>query len=314
MMVVALDDYGSAFFKSKACEKLRAAGLQVHSEPQALRNGALVSAAASADVLLLTQQRTPLSSSLLSQLPKLQYILNTGRNTGHIDVEACNERGIQLVLAGGGNPHPAAEMTWALIFSAARKVVENVQSCRSGHWQSQSGWSLHGKTLGLYGLGNIGSIVASVGKALGMQILCHGRAGGASEQEALAQGYEFVTKDALFQRSDVLSLHLKYSKETHGIVTRHDLAVMKPTALFVNTARAGLVEQGALLTSLQAGQPGFAALDVFEEEPLGLEEPLLKLPNVLCTPHLGYVTQENMEEYYDGVVSAFMQKVQGSSL
>lgn len=312
MRILALDDYGNVFLKSKACGRLRAAGHEVHGEPQALRGSALISAAASAEALLLTQQRTPLSQSLLLQLPKLRYILNTGRNAAHVDAEALRERDIQLVLAGGGNPHPAAEMTWALIFAAARRLVENVQSCRSGQWQSQSGWSLHGKTLGLYGLGNIGSIVASVGRALGMQVLCHGRAGGASEQEALAKGYEFVTKDALFQRSDVLSLHLKYSAETHGTVTRSDLASMKPTALFVNTARAGLVEQGALLSSLQAGQPGFAALDVFDQEPLELEEPLLKLSNVLCTPHLGYVTEENMEDYYDGVVTAFLEKTQSA--
>jgi len=312
MRILALDDYGSTFLKSKACKRLIAAGHEVCSEPRALRNEALTSAAANAEVLLLTQQRTPLPRPVLSQLPRLKYILNTGRNVGHVDMEVCSERGIQVVLAGGGNPHPAAELTWGLIFAAARRIVENVQSCRSGQWQSHTGMSLHGKTLGLYGLGNIGSIVASVGKALGMQVVCYGRAGGASEKEALTKGYEFVARDALFQRSDVLSLHLKYSKDTHGTVTAQDLALMKPTALFVNTARAGLLEQGALLAALQAGRPGFAALDVFEEEPLQLDDPWLEMSNVICTPHLGYVTEDNMEDYYAGLIATFLEKQRSS--
>eukprot|EP00929_Paragymnodinium_shiwhaense_P025078 TRINITY_DN15249_c0_g1_i2.p3 TRINITY_DN15249_c0_g1~~TRINITY_DN15249_c0_g1_i2.p3 ORF type:complete len:151 (+),score=32.58 TRINITY_DN15249_c0_g1_i2:1143-1595(+) len=147
-----------------------------------------------------------------------------------------------------------------------------------------------------------------------MRIVCHGRPGGSTEKEALAQGYEFVADKAeLFRQADVLSLHLKYTKETQGAVTKEDLALMKETALFVNTARAGLVEEGALLAALQAGKPGFAALDVFEEEPLTQDHPLLKMPNVLCTPHLGYVTKENMEDYYDGVVTAFFEKVEQTS-
>jgi len=308
MRILALDDYGGAFAKSKAFERLCAAGHEVSANSQLLRGYEMVSAAASYEALLLTQQRTPIPSAMVAQLPNLRWILNTGRNTDHLDVEACTKRGIEVVVAGGGCPAPAAEHTWAIILAAVRRIVENYKSLHAGQWQSSAGTGLSGKTLGVLGLGEIGKIVASVGSAFGMRILCHGRPGGTTATEAVTRGYAVAdSMQEIFQQADVLCVHQRYSKDTHASITGAHLALMKPSALFVNTSRAGLVEPGALVAALCEGRPGWAAVDVFEDEPVPADHPLLQLPNALCTPHLGYVTEENMESYYSKLVEALFQ-------
>jgi len=235
-------------------------------------------------------------------LPKLKLIGQTGRAATHVDLQACTEKGIVVSAGGAGNPNATAELTWGLILSALRHLPFEVKRLKEGHWQSTLGVGVNGKTLGIYAYGKIGSIVAGVGKAFGARVVCWGREG--STGRARAAGYEVArSREEFFAEADILSLHLPLNKETRGIVTRADLARMKPTALIANSSRAGLIADGALVEALKAGRPGFAAVDVYEEEPvIAASHPLLKMNNVTCAPHLGYVTREGYEEYYAVVV------------
>jgi len=303
-----LDDYAGGFKNSTACQRLQSAGHNVVSVSDALRGQELVQAARDADALVLTQQRTAMPRQLLEELPQLRWILNTGRNAAHLDQEACKERGIRIVQGSGGNAGPPCEMTWALILGAAKRLVENNGSLKEGVWQSEPCFSLHGKTLGVHGLGSIGSRVAKVGAALGMEILCAGRPGGKSEAAAAAEGFRFISKEQLFREADILSIHLKASAETQGCISTADLELMKPSAILVNTSRASLIQPGALVSALRAGRPGYAALDVFDVEPLPQDDDLLSLSNVLLTPHLGYSTVESLKEYYEEVVADFLSE------
>jgi D-3-phosphoglycerate dehydrogenase len=255
-----------------------------------------------ADAVVLTQQRTYFPRALIEKLPKLKLIGQTGRAATHIDLAACTEKGIVVSAGGSGNSNATAELTWGLILSALRNLPLEVKRLQEGHWQSTLGIGINGKTLGIYAYGKIGSIVAAVGKAFGARVLCWGREG--STGRARAAGLEVaMSREAFFAEADILSLHLPLNKDTRGIVTRGDLARMKPSALLVNASRSGLIEKGALEEALQAGRPGKAAVDVYDQEPvLGANHPLLKMANVTCTPHLGYVTRESYEEYYAVVV------------
>jgi D-3-phosphoglycerate dehydrogenase / 2-oxoglutarate reductase len=250
-----------------------------------------------ADALILIRERTAITEPLLEKLPRLKLISQTGKGTAHIDVAACHRRGI-VVSAGTGSPYAPAELTWALVLAAMRNVVQEASRLRSGRWQSTLGRSLRGRNLGVWGYGRIGTLVAGFGRAFGMNVLVWGREG--SQSRARADDYAVATeKNTFIEQSDVLSLHLKLTKETRGIVTASDLARMKPESLIVNTSRAELIERGALEAALRKGRPGFAAVDVFEEEPvLGATHPLLALDNALCTPHLGYVEKDSYELYF----------------
>ena len=258
-----------------------------------------------AEALVLIRERTPVDARLLDLLPALRLICQTGRGTPHIDVEACTQRGI-TVCTGSGSPYAPAELTLALILASARCLVEEVAALRSGDWQTTIGSELHGRALGIVGYGTIGALVARYGSALGMHVVAWGRA--ASLERARADGLEAEPElEALFARCDVVSLHLKLSPETRGIVTARHLALMGPRALLVNTARSGLIERGALEAALSAGRPGRAAVDVFDEEP-ATGDPAVRNPAVLATPHLGYVTWETYEGYFRDAfaqVSAF---------
>jgi len=224
----------------------------------------------------------------------------------HVDLAQCTRRGI-VVCTGGGSARAPAELTLALILASTRRIVADAGALRAGSWQTTVGRELHGRTLGIIGYGNIGALVAGYAKALGMQVLAWGRA--ASLERATADRYEAVPDlDALCERSDVVSVHLKLTSETRGLLTARHLSLMKPDALFVNTARAGLVEQGALAAALASGRPGSAAVDVFDEEPAGADDPLVSSDAVLATPHLGYVTWDTYEAYFSqafGQVVAF---------
>jgi D-3-phosphoglycerate dehydrogenase len=239
---------------------------------------------------------------LIEKLPKLKLIGQTGRAATHVDIEACTEKGVVVSAGGAGNPHPTAELTWGLILSALRNLPYEVRRLSEGSWQSTLGVGIDGKTLGIYAYGKIGSIVAGVGKAFGARIVCWGRDG--STGRAKAAGFQVArSREEFFSEADIVSLHLPLNKDTRGIITREDLARMKPTALIVNASRSGLIADGALVDALKAGKPGRAAVDVYETEPvLGGNHPLLKMDNVTCTPHLGYVTRETYEEYYAVVV------------
>lgn len=247
-----------------------------------------------ADALVLIRERTSIDDALLERLPRLKLISQTGRGTAHIDVEACKRRGIKIAV-GTGSPIAPAELTWALVMAAMRHIPQEVAHMRAGLWQGSLGRALRGRTLSVWGYGKIGTLVAGYGRAFAMNVVVFGREGSLTRAEA--DGYATTTREELFARADVVSLHLRLTEETHGIVTAEDLARMKRDALLVNTSRAELIESGALQAALRAGRPGFAAVDVYEEEPLSTH-PLLGMDNVLCTPHLGYVERDSYELYF----------------
>ena len=252
------------------------------------------------EVLVLIRERTPITEALLARLPGLRLIVQTGKRAPHIDLAACTRHGVAVIYAtppGGGSSSATAELTWGLILAATRFIPQEVASMKAGGWQTTLGRALDGQTLGIFGYGHIGSLVASYGRAFGMRVLAWGREG--SLARARADGIEVAASgDALFREADVLSLHLVLTGETRGIVSAADLAQMKPSALFVNTSRAGLLEAGALVEALRAGRPGYAAVDVYESEPV-TDHPLLHMDNVICTPHLGYVEKNNYEALFE---------------
>jgi D-3-phosphoglycerate dehydrogenase / 2-oxoglutarate reductase len=248
------------------------------------------------DALVLIRERTEIRAPLLERLPGLRLISQRSVYP-HIDVDACTRLGITVCsnLHAGSPSYSTAELTWALVLAAMRQLPQQVASLRAGRWQAGVGHSLIGKTLGLYGYGRIAKVVAGYGAAFGMRVLVWARP--ESLERARADGHATAaTKEDFFAECDVLSLHMRLVSATRGIVTAADLARMKPTALLVNTSRAGLIESGALVVALHNGRPGMAALDVFDEEPLrDPTHPLLTMDNVVCTPHIGYVTHEEWE-------------------
>ena len=255
-----------------------------------------------AEVLVLIRERTQIRGPLLERLPALRLISQRSVYP-HIDIDACTRRGI-IVSSDqhAGTPsYAAAELTWGLILAAVRQIPQQMASLRAGTWQIGVGETLRGKTLGIYGYGRIGAAVAGYGKAFGMNVLVWARE--ASLQRARGDGYEVAAgKRAFFEACDVLSLHMRLVKETRGIVTAEDLARMKPGALLVNTSRAPLIEPGALVAALRRGRPGMAAVDVYEHEPLrDPDHPLLRMENVVCTPHIGYVTRDEYEIQFSDI-------------
>jgi D-3-phosphoglycerate dehydrogenase len=261
------------------------------------------------DALVLIRERTEIRAPLLERLPDLRLISQRSVYP-HIDVDACTRLGVTVCsnLHAGSPSYSTAELTWALVLAAMRQIPQQVASCKAGRWQAGVGHSLIGKTLGLYGYGRIAKVVAGYGAAFGMRVLVLARP--ESLERARADGLEAAaSREAFFADSDVLSLHLRLVPATRGIVRAPDLERMKPSALLVNTSRAGLIEPGALVAALRAGRPGMAALDVFEEEPLrDSSHPLLNMETVLCTPHIGYVTVEEWDLQFTDVfdqVNAF---------
>jgi D-3-phosphoglycerate dehydrogenase len=261
------------------------------------------------DALVLIRERTEIRAPLLERLPDLRLISQRSVYP-HIDVDACTHLGITVCsnLHAGSPSYSTAELTWALVLAAMRQLPQQAASCKAGKWQAGVGRSLGGKTLGLYGYGRIAKVVAGYGAAFGMRVLVWARP--ESRDRARADGLEAAaSKDEFFADCDVLSLHLRLVPATRGIVAKADLERMKPSALFVNTSRAALVEPNALVAALRSGRPGMAALDVYEEEPLrDPSHPLLNMDNVLCTPHIGYVTHEEWDLQFADVfdqISAF---------
>ncbi|HWH76554.1 MAG TPA: D-2-hydroxyacid dehydrogenase family protein [Candidatus Binatus sp.] len=313
MKIVVLDDYQDVFRTLPCFGALKHHDVTIYNDTvkDPLR---LAERLEDAECVLLTQQRSWIRRELLERLSKLRLISQTGRVTAHIDLKTCTARGVLVCAGGKGRPHSTAELAWALILAALRHVPEEVYGLRAGRWQSTVGVDIFGKTLGIYALGGIGSIVANIGRAFGARILCWGR--GASLERARLAGYEVASnREDFFAQSDILSLHLPMVRETRGIVTRGDLARMKPTALLVNTSRAKLIEDGALVDALKARRPGFAAVDVFDDEPvLDRKHPLLQLDNALCTPHLGFVTAETYEIHYRLAVEQIVAYLAGKPI
>ena len=297
MIIVIPDDYQQLVTTLECYATLRGHDVRVFQGPaQSLDE--LAAQLKDAEVIVPIRERTRFPRELIERLPKLKHISQTGRSTHHIDVAACAARGIAVSAGTHASPHTIAEHTWALILAALRDIPGQSARMRRGEWSSHLGLGLHGRTLGIYGLGKIGSLVAHTGLSFGMRVLVWG--GEASRRRAREAGCDFAPgKRRLFEESDVLSLHLRLSAETRHAIKAEDFALMKPAALFVNTARAELIAPGALVAALKNGRPGYAAVDVYENEPvLGGEHPLLKMSNVLCTPHSAWIEKDMFELYF----------------
>jgi D-3-phosphoglycerate dehydrogenase len=321
MNIVILDDYQDVVRKLDCAAKLENYPAKVYTNT-VKGIGQLSVRLKDADVIVLIRERTGLNRALIEKLPRLKMIAQTGRVSSHIDLTACTERGV-AVAEGVGSPIAPAELTWALVMAATRRLPQYISNLKHGAWQQSGlksssmpanfglGTVLKGKTLGIWGYGKIGQLVAGYGKAFGMHVQIWGS--DESRVRAVKDGHAAATsREAFFQSSDVVSLHLRLSEATTGIVTSDDLGLMKPTALLVNTSRAELVENNALIGALNRGRPGMAAVDVFESEPILQGSALLRLENCICTPHIGYVEKDSYELYFSAAFDNVINFIKGT--
>ena len=320
MNIIILDDYQDAVRKLRCAAKLGPLNAKVFTN-SVKGNGQLSVRLRDAEVLVLIRERTHFNRQLLEKLPKLKLIVQTGKVGSHIDVETCTRLGI-AVAEGEGSPVAPAELTWALIMASMRRLPQYIGNLKHGAWQQSGlkaasmpsnfgvGMVLRGKKLGIWGYGRVGQLVAGYGRAFGMQVQIWGSE--ASRLRALADGYTAASsREALFESSDVLSLHLRLTDSNRGLITLEDLTLMQATSLFVNTSRAELIADGALVSALNRGRPGMAAIDVFDTEPILQGHPLLRLENAVCTPHIGYVEQDGYERYFDAAFDNVLNFIKG---
>jgi len=321
MNIIILDDYQDVVRKLNCSNKLEAYPAKVFTNT--IKGVGLLSVRLKdAEILVLIRERTQITRQLIEKLPKLKMISQTGKIGSHVDVVACTERGI-VVAEGAGSPVAPAEMTWALIMAAMRRLPQYINNLKHGAWQQSGlkssamptnfalGQVLKGKTLGIWGYGKIGQLLAGFGKAFGMRVLLWGSE--ASRALAVEHGFEpAASREEFFSQSDILSLHLRLNDSTRGIVTLADLQVMKTTSLLVNTSRAELLAPDALIAGLNRGRPGMAAIDVFESEPILQGHALLRLENCICTPHIGYVEQESYELYFGTAFDNVVNFIKGT--
>lgn len=321
MNIIILDDYQDAVRKLPCASKLEHLNAKVFTNT-VKGIGQLAVRLRDAEILVLIRERTHFPRALLERLPKLRMIAQTGRIGSHIDLQACSDLGI-VVCEGVGSPVAPAELTWALVMAAARRLPQYIGNLKHGAWQQSGlrasnmppnfglGTVLKGQTLGIWGYGKIGAMVAQYGVAFGMRVIVWGSE--TSRRRAMGDGLEAVaSREDLFSQSDVLSLHLRLSDTTRGIVTLADLSLMKPTSVLVNTSRAELIEEGSLVAGLNRGRPGLTAVDVFESEPPLSGHPLLRLENAICTPHIGYVEKESYELYFSAAFDNVLQFLAGT--
>ena len=321
MNIIILDDYQDAVRKLSCASKLDAFPAKVYTNT-VKGVGQLSVRLKDAEALVLIRERTHITRQLVEKLPKLRLISQTGKVGSHIDLEACTERGI-AVAEGVGSPVAPAELTWALIMAACRRLPQYVASLKHGAWQQSGlrsasmpanfglGHVLRGRVLGIWGYGKIGQLVAGYGKAFGMKVMIWGSE--SARQRASSDGLLVAdSRTQFFETADVLSLHLRLAPETRSLVTLQDLSSMKPNALLVNTSRAELIEPDALITSLNRGRPGMAAVDVFESEPILQGHPLLRLENCICSPHIGYVEQDSYELYFGSAFDNIINFAKGT--
>jgi D-3-phosphoglycerate dehydrogenase len=321
MNIVILDDYQDAVRKLQCAAKLENYQAKVYTNT-VKGVGQLSVRLRDADIIILNRERTLINRQLIEKLPKLKMICQTGRENGHIDVKACTERGI-AVSDGIGSSTAPAELAWALVMAAMRRLPQYIGNLKHGAWQ-QSGLKtgsmpanfglgnvLQGKSLGIWGFGNIGQLVAGYGKAFGMRVVVWGSA--ASRDKALQAGYAVASNQAIFfAECDVISLHLKLGEKTRKIITSSDLALMKPTSLLVNISSSELIETNTLISALNRGRPGMAAIDVFENEPILQGHALLRLENCICTPHIGYVEQDSYEILFGAAFDNAINFIKGT--
>jgi D-3-phosphoglycerate dehydrogenase len=311
MHITILDDYFDTLRTLSCFRKLAGHRVDVWKD-HVQETDALVERLADTEALVLIRERTTIGAPLLDRLDTLK-IISQRSVYPHIDIDACTRRGVIVSsdLHPGSPSYATAELTWGLIVAAVRQIPQQMRSLQSGTWQIGVGHTLRGKTLGIHGYGRIGSTVAGYGTAFGMKVLVWAR--DASRERAKADGHDVApTRIAFYERCDVVSLHMRLVDETRGAVTEADLSRMKPTALLVNTSRAQLIEPGALVRALHAGRPGMAAVDVYEHEPLrDRNDPLLTMDNVICTPHIGYVTRDEYEIQFSDVFDQILAYAEG---
>ena len=307
MRVTILDDYHDTLRTLDCFRKLDGHDVTIFND-HVQDVDALTARLANTEALVLIRERTQIRAPLLERLPTLRLISQRSVYP-HIDIDACTRLGIVVSssLHSDTPSYAAAELTWALVLSALRQLPQQMEALKQVRWQIGVGHTVRGKTIGIYGYGRIGAVVAGYARAFGCDVVIRARE--ASRERARADGYRVAeSKDAFFAGCDVVTLHMRLVAATRGIVTAADLARMKPTALLVNTSRAGLIEEGALVEALRSGRPGMAAVDVFEREPLRDPfDPLLRLEQVVATPHIGYVTRDEYElqfgEIFDQIVA-----------
>ena len=297
MHIIIPDEYQDAVERLACFALLDGHDVTRYREPAASFEE-LVERLKPADAVVAIRERVLFNRALIERLPNLKLIALVGRNATTIDYAACTEHGVMVSRGDSNSPTSPAELTVALMLASRRNIVIEAERMRRGEYPYTLSHRLRGSTLGIFGLGNIGSLVAEAGAGLGMKVLVWGQEH--SAKRAAEKGYAAAaSKTALFEQSDVLSLHVRLRPDTAGIVGTEDLALMKPTALIINTSRAELIAPNALLTALRAGRPGYAAVDVYEQEPvLRGEHPFLSMPDVICTPHLGWAEWDNFELYY----------------
>jgi D-3-phosphoglycerate dehydrogenase len=321
MNIVILDDYQDTIRKLDCASKLDGYSAKVFTNT-VKGVGQLSIRLRDAGIVVLIRERSHISRQLVEKLPKLKLIVQTGRVGKHIDVAACTDRGI-AVAEGIGSPIAPAELTWALVMAAMRRLPQYIANLKHGAWQQSGlksqamplnfgmGSVLKGKTLGVWSYGKIGSLVAGYGRAFGMRVVVWGSVD--ARQRARMDGFEVAaSKNELFQISDVLSLHLRLAESTNSCITFEDLSCMKPTSLLVNTSRSELIENDALLAALNRGCPGMAAVDVFESEPILQGHALLRLENCICTPHIGYVERDSYETYFSAAFDNVTNFIKGT--
>jgi D-3-phosphoglycerate dehydrogenase len=314
MNITILDDYADTVRTLDCFRKLTGHPVEVWTD-HVEDTDALAERLKDTEALVLIRERTRIEGALLDRLGKLKLISQRSVYP-HIDIAACTRNGVMVCsnMHPGTPSYATAELTWGLILAAMRRVPQQTASLREGRWQEGIGHTLRGKTLGIFGYGRIGRAIAGFGKAFGMEILIWARE--ASRAAAAADGYAAVSsKEAFFEQADVISLQMRLVPATRGIVTASDLARMKTSALLVNTSRAGLIEFGALVHALERGRPGMAAVDVYEDEPVvDTGHPLLAMNNVVCTPHIGYVTREEYEIQFVDIFDQILAYVAGQPI
>jgi phosphoglycerate dehydrogenase-like enzyme len=309
MKFAILDDFQGAAASLSCMDTLRACGELLVFRKAIPSPAELIEALKDVHILIPIRERTQLTSNVLEALPSLEMISQTGGNTPHLDLEAATRRGI-IVCTSPGTGQSTAELTFALMLAVMRRIPQEHQAMRAGHWQTSQGVGLQGKILGIIGLGRIGSRVAHMAQAFGMRVLATGFT--LTAERAMAHGVRMASLEDLLARSDVVSVHLRLSERSDKLIGRQELRLMKPTAYLINTARGPIVDEAALIDALRHRRIAGAGLDVFTQEPIDPNNPLLQLDNVVCTPHIGFVTQESYEQMLGGAVENIMNYLEGN--
>ena len=315
MRLSILDDYQGVALDMADWAPVHARGIEIAVERFPFADADdVVRSLADSEIVAAMRERTPFPRSIVDRLPKLKLLITTGMRNASFDMAALRDRGVTVCGTGGpgGGNEDTAELAWGLILGAARRIAEDHQFMRQGGWQTRIGHRVAGKTIGLLGLGRLGSAVARVGLAFNMKAIAWSQ--NLTAEKAAAQGVERVEKDELFRRSDILSVHLVLSDRSRGLVGAREIGLMKPSSILVNTSRGPICDTAAVIEALKEGRLAYAGLDVYDQEPLPLNHPLRTAPNVILTPHIGYVTEENYRSSYPQIVENILGYLDGKPI